>query len=349
MAEKKKNIFTRFDWIKERAGMGVPSAVHFYFYFTDQFTKNERDLIGHFRNTYESNNNNITALESYSDNQIIVVDRFQQYVEWLPKNRFSAWLRWKFGRTLREKKFAGKNAKVYNKEHRDLVYEQQFLKHRYFEQQQYYSKTADKNKKRYYRLQKWIQGLSLAVSVISLGFICWGNYAWSGEGNDQIPRWFSNLDNLTVAIVSAIAAFLSSSEKLCRNLEFWLKFRTTSERLKTEHSLYQGHSGPYKALDNTKDDFGNSKATQRFREKVEQIIQNANDNFEQIVQGRPQTAADKYGETLTSAAQNDLQNNLDHINDMKRLNGEIEAKKKELELLNKRKDELDKMNEKMDK
>ncbi len=286
--EKKKSIFDKFNWITEQSEDGKSFAFNCYRRYMELFNSKDRDVLANFETLYHDKG--MKALVHFNDDDSAVIYRFIAFTEWLPSNRFFGWLRNIVGRCMSTNELlewldcAPFPKKDDTTKLKPFVKEQDFVTYRYFAQQQYFSNTAGKYKKTYYLLQKFIQGLSLSVSVCSLFFIFFGNCYWSGE-NDVIPRWFGNLDNLIVAIVSAIAAYLSSNEKLCRNLEFWLKFRTTSERLKTEYSLYQGRCGVYDIKNDTTDENGNSRATKRFRAKVEEIVQTANDSFERIIQG----------------------------------------------------------------
>ena len=283
-----KSIFDRFNTITNQAEEGYSFAFNCYRRYMELFNFEDRKVLAKFEGLYHEKG--MKAWEEFNDKDSAVINRFIAFSEWLPSNVFFGWLRNTVGRRMSTNElFEFLDCQpVFNNEDsstsKSFVKEQDFVKYRYFEQQKYFSNTSGKYKKTYYLLQKWILALSLSVSICSLIFIFLGNYCWSGK-DDVIPRWFGNLDNLIVAIVSAIAAYLSSNEKLCRNLEFWLKFRTTSERLKTEYSLYQGRCGIYNIKDDKPDENGNFRATKRFRTKVEEIVQKANDSFERIIQG----------------------------------------------------------------
>ena len=280
------SIFDRFNKITVEAENSWSYAFNCYRRYMELFNSEDRKVLAKFEGMYHEKG--MKAWEEFNDKDSAVINRFIAFSEWLPSNGFFGWLRNTVGRRMSTNElFEFLDCQpVFNNEDsstsKSFVKEEDFVKYRYFEQQKYFSNTSSKFKKTYYLIQKWILALSLSVSICSLFFIFWGNYCWSGE---NIPRWFSNLDNLIVAIVSAIAAYLSSNEKLCRNLEFWLKYRTTSEKLKTEYSLYQGRCGFYNTKDDKPDENGNSRATKRFRAKVEEIVQKANDSFERIIQG----------------------------------------------------------------
>ncbi len=282
------SIFDRFNTITNQAEEGYSFAFNCYRRYMELFNFEDRKVLAKFEGLYHEKG--MKAWEEFNDKDSAVINRFIAFSEWLPSNVFFGWLRNTVGRRMSTNElFEFLDCQpVFNNEDsstsKSFVKEQDFVKYRYFEQQKYFSNTSGKYKKTYYLLQKWILALSLSVSICSLIFIFLGNYCWSGK-DDVIPGWFGNLDNLIVAIVSAIAAYLSSNEKLCRNLEFWLKFRTTSERLKTEYSLYQGRCGIYNIEDDKPDENGNFRATKRFRTKVEEIVQKANDSFERIIQG----------------------------------------------------------------
>lgn len=98
------------------------------------------------------------------------------------------------------------------------------------------------------------------------------------------PAWISSSFNVIIAAVSAIAAYVSSNDKLFQHLSFWAKFRVASEKLKSEQVLYEGRCGIYDVPNDTPDEEGHYKADKIFRERVEQIVQEANDNFSQMLQ-----------------------------------------------------------------
>ena len=379
-----KSIFDRFNTITNQAEEGYSFAFNCYRRYMELFNFEDRKVLAKFEGLYHEKG--MKAWEEFNDKDSAVINRFIAFSEWLPSNVFFGWLRNTVGRRMSTNElFEFLDCQpVFNNEDsstsKSFVKEQDFVKYRYFEQQKYFSNTSGKYKKTYYLLQKWILALSLSVSICSLIFIFLGNYCWSGK-DDVIPRWFGNLDNLIVAIVSAIAAYLSSNEKLCRNLEFWLKFRTTSERLKTEYSLYQGRCGIYNIKDDKPDENGNFRATKRFRTKVEEIVQKANDSFERIIQGdsasfgnqsseqssnssegdgntegnKPKesdntvkTPAELLGETLLAAGQERVADVVNQMNETKRREYEasVEAERKKNEEEEKKKAEADRNNEK---
>ena len=244
-----KSIFTRYDNIKKLAGEGSPYAVDCYMQYVVKFSKDDRDLIAKFRKDYEANQNDISVIEGYTEQQVKVITMFLNFAYGLPEDETD------FQKFVQRIKEADQKAeKEQGKKLLDFSTEQQFLQNRFKRSRNYFSDTASKFKKTYHRVQHWVMGLSLAVSMVSLLFIFMGNLIWD-EGS--MPKWFGNLDNFIVAVISGIAAWLSSNDKLCRNLEFWVKYRTISEALKKEcrriwahqsrktfpHQLRGNHSG----------------------------------------------------------------------------------------------------------
>ena len=160
---------------------------------------------------------------------------------------------------------------------KSMVSEADFLKNRYFDQQKYFSNHAGTCKEAHISNQKWIMKISVAISICSVlsVFVCnlFVDFKWVDVAH--IPS-FTNGFNVIVAILSAITAYISSSDKLYKYLAFWERHRSASESLKSEYALYQGRSGDY----DIKDD---AEAQKLFRQRVELIIQNANDNFGKLL------------------------------------------------------------------
>lgn len=290
-----KSIFTRYDNIKKLAGEGSPYAVDCYMQYVVKFSKDDRDLIAKFRKDYEANQNDISVIEGYTEQQVKVITMFLNFAYGLPEDETD------FQKFVQRIKEADQKAeKEQGKKLLDFSTEQQFLQNRFKRSRNYFSDTASKFKKTYHRVQHWVMGLSLAVSVVSLLFIFMGNLIWD-EGS--MPKWFGNLDNFIVAVISGIAAWLSSNDKLCRNLEFWVKYRTISEALKKEYDLYQGRCGVYDIPDDNADAFGHTKAEKLFRINYEEIIQAANDSFVSILQSNinvpAANGADQYANILS--------------------------------------------------
>ena len=287
----KQNIFTRFDSIVKNAGLGRKYALHAYMRYTDLFTKDDREQIEKFRKLYNENNNNVTVMESagYSDNQIDVIDRFVSFCQNLPCTRFTGWLRWRFSRrrTIQEREHRLQNnaeQAAGRKKRKAFVSENDFLENRYFEQQQFFSKKSSQFRDEYHRNQKRIMLFSVSVSVISVFSVFAGNVVCSIFHFESTPEWLVNGFSLLVAVISAITAYISSNDKLFQNLDFWARYRVASEKLKSEYALYQGRCGDYNIPNDYKDSEGHTLAEKRFRENVEAIVQEANDNFSKLLQ-----------------------------------------------------------------
>ena len=292
-----KNIFTRYDNIKKLAGEGSPYAVDCYMQYVVKFSKDDRELIAKFRKDYEAHQNDISVIEDYTEQQVQVITTFLNFAYGLPEDETD------YQKYVQRIKEADQKAeKEQGKKLLDFSTEEQFLQNRFKRSRNYFSETASTFKKSYHRVQRWVMGLSLAVSVVSLLFIFIGNLSWA-EGS--VPKWFGNLDNFIVAVISGFAAWLSSNDKLCRNLEFWVKYRTISEALKKEYDLYQGRCGVYDIPDDNPDQFGHTKAEKLFRINYEEIIQAANDSFVSILQSNitvpPANAADQYANSFGKA------------------------------------------------
>lgn len=125
---------------------------------------------------------------------------------------------------------------------------------------------------------------SVSVSVISVLSVFVGNLVCSIFHFESSPEWLVNGFSLLVAVISAVTAYISSNDKLCQNLDLWVRFRVASEKLKSEYALYQGRCGDYNIPGDHKDAAGHTAAEKRFRENVESIVQEANDNFTKIFQ-----------------------------------------------------------------
>jgi len=290
-----RNFFTRFDEIVKMCGEGRPYAVDCYLQYTDEFSKDDRSLIEDFRKKYIAKQCDVSVIDTYPDGQIAVLKKFLGFVRDLPENDRAYKKRLKLA-----KKQAEKDAQDKDRVRKDFSTTENFLNNRYHRSQKYFSDSASSFKKKYYFIQKLVMILSLSVSVFSLFMIFLGNTIWS-EGS--LPKWFGNLDNFIVAAISAAAAWFSSNDKLYRNLEFWVKYRTISEALKKEYDLYQGRCGVYDIADDSPDEYGHTQAEKKFRVNYEEIVQRANDSFVSILQSDisvPLGAApDKYANILT--------------------------------------------------
>ena len=286
----KQNIFTRFDSIVKNAGLGRKYALHAYMRYTDLFTKEEREQVESFRKLYNESGNNVTVIESagYSDNQIDIIDRFVSFCQNLPCTRLTGWLRWRFSRrTIQEREHRLQNGAELasnRKKRKAFVSENDFLENRYFEQQQFFSKKSGQFRDEYHHNQKRIMLFSVSVSVISVFSVFAGNVVCSIFHFENTPEWLVNGFSLLVAVISAITAYISSNDKLFQNLDFWARYRVASEKLKSEYALYQGRCGDYNIPNDYKDSEGHTLAEKRFRENVEAIVQEANDNFSKLLQ-----------------------------------------------------------------
>ena len=288
----KQNIFSRFDSIVKNAGLGRKYALHCYMRYTDLFTKEEREQVESFRKLYNENGNNVTVMESagYDDNQIDIIDRFVSFCQSLPSTRFTGWLRWRFSRrrTLQEREHRLQNSAELSaakqKKRKPIETEKDFLDNRYYSQQQFFSKKSGEFRDTYHRNQKRIMLFSVSVSVISVLSVFVGNVVCSVFHFESSPEWLVNGFSLLVAVISAVTAYISSNDKLFQNLDFWARYRVASEKLKSEYALYQGHCGDYDIPNDTKDAQGHTNAEKKFRENVENIVQEANDNFSKLLQ-----------------------------------------------------------------
>lgn len=288
----KQNIFTRFDSIVKNAGLGRKYALHAYMRYTDLFTKEEREQVESFRKLYNESGNNITVMESagYSDNQIDIIDRFVSFCQGLPSTRFTGWLRWLFSRrrTIQEREHRLQNSAELSaskqKKRKPIETEKDFLENRYYSQQQFFSKKSGEFRDTYHRNQKRIMLFSVSVSVISVLSVFVGNVVCSVFHFESSPEWLVNGFSLLVAVISAVTAYISSNDKLFQNLDFWTRYRVASEKLKSEYALYQGRCGDYDIPNDTADSLGHTQAEKKFRENVENIVQEANDNFSKLLQ-----------------------------------------------------------------
>lgn len=291
----KENIFTKFDKINRDAGLGKKYAVHCFFRYTDNFDKDEREIVEKFRKEFDESESDITVLASkYSDREIDIIDRFIGFVQGLPDSSFTGWLRWLFSRRRSSK------MRVYRKNKRQeqvtgvktsskdepvkMASLADYLKNRLRSQQNFFSKKATECKDTYHKNQKIIMAISVSISVISLIQVLFGDIWCAILKVEDPPAWISSSFNVIIAAVSAIAAYVSSNDKLFQHLSFWAKFRVASEKLKSEQALYEGRCGIYDVPNDSPDEEGHYKADKIFRERVEQIVQEANDNFSQMLQ-----------------------------------------------------------------
>ncbi len=103
----------------------------------------------------------------------------------------------------------------------------EYLEKRYYDQLNYYEKTAGLNQKKY----KYFQWVLIVLSALTpiLAAIEW--------------------DKIIVIIVSAIVAILTTGLKTFNYQELWTNYRTTCEQLKPEIHYYNFHVGPYAVSD----------------------------------------------------------------------------------------------------
>lgn len=278
-----RNIFTRFDKIRREAGEGNPYAMRYYLRYLDIF-KDDIELIKGFiynekdgKLTLKKSNNNLETLEKKSNEKnVIVFKKFITFANELP-SCFKVWVGGLFNLhgVLKEDVFKTQTSN--NETPKSMVSEEDYLKNRYYNQQKWLSNNAGVCKEAHISNQKAIMKISVAISILSVlsVFVCnlFVDYGWIAK--EHIAS-ITNGFNVIVAILSAVTAYISSNDKFYQHLAFWIRHRSASESLKSEYALYQGLSGDYDIED---DDEQHSKAQKLFRQRVELIIQNANDNW----------------------------------------------------------------------
>jgi hypothetical protein len=99
----------------------------------------------------------------------------------------------------------------------------EYLEKRYYDQLNYYEKSAGLNQKKY----KYFQWVLIVLSALTpiLAAIEW--------------------DKILVIIVSAIVAILTTGLKTFNYQELWTNYRSTCEQLKPEIHYYNFDVGPY--------------------------------------------------------------------------------------------------------
>jgi hypothetical protein len=277
-----KNLLIEFEKLKKEASQGDKKAVETYLRFLESFTKDERKIIDDFVTRYK-NSNDIIVLEQFSDEEEDVIIPFIHFVMDLKKEEPE-------GEDQSKKKKAKKTEPEEKKYRLDLSTEKRYLNHRYFAQEQFYDKGAQKSKAAFFKNQKWILRLSVFVPVciiiLSLLQSILQNCITSWKEN--APDWYHEISNLVTALCAAFVAYLSSNEKLYSMLKDWITKRSTCERLKTEYALYQGKSGKYNLKDDKVVD-GHTKSERKFRQEVEGIIQDAREVL--VAYGKGQTGS----------------------------------------------------------
>ncbi len=113
-----------------------------------------------------------------------------------------------------------------------------YLKNRYEDQMNYYSKKASENRDKYRKYQWALIILSALTPVIA--------------ALDSIPikLEFIHLDvslqtKMIVVTISAIVAILTTGLKTFNYFELWVTYRRTNEELKREIYYYNFYVGPY--------------------------------------------------------------------------------------------------------
>ena len=341
-----RNIFKRFNNIKKKAGEGNPYAMRIYMQFFGIFGK-DIDVINDFiskRNLNivkfleESNVNKTDTTDGNKNDEhkVKVIKKFIAYANELPCP-FKVWRCGLFNSNADLKKFAF--AESNDDTPKGMKSEEDFVKNRYYSQQKYFSRKAGECKDAYYENQKTIMLFSVVISVASVVSACFCNFF-----DDYSPDWLcplmTNVISVSIAILSAATAYITSNDKLYQNLSFWIRYRVASEKLKSEYALYQGRCGDYNIPENDIDEDGHTPAEKIFRKNVEIIVQEANDNFTKLLQNdnNPLNGADITNSVLTAS------NNT--VADLLVNEEEIKKKKKEKEKLEK---DLEKLKEEKNK
>jgi len=109
---------------------------------------------------------------------------------------------------------------------------QDYLENRYKKQMEYYSKTSVKLQGRYEQFQ-WILIILSALTPVLAALI---------------TKWPQL--QISVVIVSAIVAILTTGLKTFQFQELWVSYRSTYEQLKPEIHYYHFGVGPYESTVN---------------------------------------------------------------------------------------------------
>lgn len=277
----KESLFYTFDDHKKRASNHEKYSTDLFLEYQEWFNKDKKNTIKAFRKLYEDNNNDIQILDDSEDKDKKVIIDFLDWSAKLPKHgvwwfRFWHWVKGLFTNKSRTKiKIADETKKA----PKNLTQEDAYLKDRYYVAQKFYSKRADEGKKYFFRSQKTILILSVIIPILALvpQLIVAIIEAINSIRSDtsiiwECPRYVMVVTSIITAILSAIIAYLTSSDKLYSWLKHWTKNRDLSERLKKEYALYQGRSGEYANVKGNEID-GHKPAERKFRENVEAIIE----------------------------------------------------------------------------
>lgn len=109
-------------------------------------------------------------------------------------------------------------------------------------QQEYFSKKAERSKRKYYRIQILIMLLALCSSVVL--FLKLGSTYSFLPDNMDLPKFIS-------VLCSTLIVFCTGLDKLKQHVQEWTKNRIASERLKKEMNLYEQCAGDYYGLSPT--------------------------------------------------------------------------------------------------
>lgn len=100
--------------------------------------------------------------------------------------------------------------------------------HRLSDQRKWYSRKSAENKEKYHRLK--------IVQIVLAGFI------------PIISLFEFSITRYVVAVCGAAIAALEGIQHLFQYNALWFNYRSTSEKLKHEQSLFLSLSGPYRGL-----------------------------------------------------------------------------------------------------
>lgn len=274
----KDNLFYVFDLHRKRASRHENYSTDLYLDYNSSFDNDKKKIISAFRELYEANKNDITVLDEATDKEKAVVIEFLDWTDKLPKRgiwffRFIHWVKGLFAKKTRKKTGDVKDERPKRK---DIISEKDYLNERYFVAQKFYSKRADEGKKFFFRIQKGIFALSVIIPIIALipKFV----ETIIKDLDLETPMWVADAAPVLTAVLSAIIAYMSSKDKLYSWLKHWTKNRDLSERLKKEYALYQGRSGEYAKLEGETIE-GHTPAERKFRENVEQIIEDGRETL----------------------------------------------------------------------
>ena len=104
----------------------------------------------------------------------------------------------------------------------------EYLEKRYYDQLDYYEKTAGKNKKKYKNFQWLLIILSTITTILA-----------ALPRNDKFDLQY------VVVVSAALVTILSSALKTFQYQEIWVSYRATIERLKPEIYYYKFNAGDY--------------------------------------------------------------------------------------------------------